>query len=396
MKKNLPFSLLLARLFLIGGIFLASAPFVQAQDMPLLHRGVNLSSWLANAPRQPLFARDFAQIKQAGFDHVRLPFDPTYFGFKLSAEDGDPAHIDFIALDRAIALAEQYDLPLILDIHPGDEFMETLERHNWAEKDFVNLWKAIAERYKTHASSVLVFELLNEPQYYKSEPLWNKLAARMIAAIRTISPNRILIIGAPRGSDIDALNDLQPLNDPRIIYAFHFYEPYMTTLQGIHIGFDDKMLRYFRQVPYPSSLATQGAASYAPLAPDQAQAQKEFQEYIDAPWDASHVAQRLQIAQDWALRHHARLLCGEYGVLRNHIDAESRYRWIKDTRSILDAYQIGWEIYDYADIFGITTPIGATHTDPVDGALTLIEPEKGVRRFDMQALAALGLKTDSK
>jgi endoglucanase len=351
---------------------------------------------MANAPRQPLFARDFAQIKEAGFDHVRLPFDPTYYGFKLSQNDGNPEHIDFIALDRAIALAEQYNVPLILDIHPGDAFMQTLERHVWAEKEFVALWTAIAERYKNHGTSALIFELLNEPQYYKSEALWNKLAARTVAAIRKISPNRTLIIGAARGSDIDALNDLETLNDPHIIYAFHFYEPYMTTLQGIHMGFDDKMLRYFRNVPYPSSLASQTSSVYAPTAPNATQAQQELQDYIHAQWDAAHIAARIQVAQDWADAHHVQILCGEFGVLRNHIDAASRYRWIHDVRRALDAKQIGWEIYDYADIFGITVPVGVTRTDPVDGAVTLNEAEKGTRRFDNQALEALGLKVDDK
>jgi endoglucanase len=379
-------------LFLCGVFFHLS--LATAQETLPLHRGLNLSSWLANAKRQPFFARDFAQIKEAGFDHVRLPFDPEYYGFKFSSKSGNADQIDFIALDRAIALAEQYDLPIILDIHPGDDFMKTLERHSWAENEFVDLWKVLAERYKSHPSSVLIFEILNEPQYYKTENLWNKLASRTRNAIRKISPDRVIVIDAPHGADVEALNFLQPEFDQHIIYAFHFYEPTLVTHQGIHIGFEDKMIRYFRSLPYPSSLATKTASFYAPSAPHQAQAQQELQDYIDAPWDAAHIASRIKIAKDWSDHYHVRLLCGEFGVLRNHIDSMSRYRWVNDTRSALDANAIGWELYDYSDIFGITTLTGATHTDPVDGAITLDDPDQGRRVFEPRALAALGMTSE--
>jgi hypothetical protein len=72
----------------------------------------------------------------------------------------------------------------------------------------------------------------------------------------------------------------------------------------------------------------------------------------------------------------------------------SRYRWVNDTRSALDANAIGWELYDYSDIFGITTLTGATHTDPVDGAITLDDPDQGRRVFEPRALAALGMTSE--
>jgi endoglucanase len=381
----------LLRFLVLGAMLLALPGAALAQQMPELHRGLNLSSWLANAPRQPLFARDFAQIKQAGFDHVRLPFNPEYVGFKLSSSGGDASQVHFIALDRAIALAEQYGLPVILDMHPSGEFVDTLENHAGAEKAFVELWKTIAERYKGHSSSALLFELLNEPQYYKAEARWSRLSARLVATIRAVSPDRILIIGAPHGSEIDGLPYLQTGNDPRLIYAFHFYEPYLVTHQGIHMGFEGKMIRYFRNMPYPSSLAVRKAADYAPTAPNPALAQNELWDYVRTPWNGAHIAERIDVAKAWAALHRVRILCGEFGVLRNHIDAESRYRWIADARKAMDADSIGWELWDYADLFGIAAPVGATSTDPVDGSVRLNDPEHGSRAFEPAALTALGL-----
>jgi endoglucanase len=381
------------RILVMLSLYIMTATVGHAADAPALQHGLNLSSWLANAPRQPLYARDFAHIKQAGFDHVRLPFNPAYYGFALSPNGGAAARVDFIGLDRTVSMAEQYQLPVIIDIHPDGAFMDTLERHVWAEKDFIDLWKTIAERYKNHGSGQVIFELLNEPQYYKSEGLWNKLAARTVAAIRAISPDRIIIIGAPHGSEIDALPFLQTGNDSHIIYAFHFYEPYLITHQGIHMGFEEKMIRYFRKLPYPSSLATGNAKEYAPTAPDAEKAQNELQEYKATPWDAEHVATRIHAAQQWATQHHVRILCGEFGVLRNHIDPDSRYRWIRDARSAMDTDGIGWELWDYTDLFGIAPPVEPSSPDPVDGSVRMSDSENGSRQFEPQALSALGLRT---
>ncbi|MDR3448283.1 MAG: cellulase family glycosylhydrolase [Alphaproteobacteria bacterium] len=381
---------------LVGLLLLALPVPAQAQQEPVLHRGLNLAGWIANAPRQPLFLRDFMQIKAAGFDHVRLPFNPEYYGFKLTQEGGDTSHIDFIALDRALAMADQAGLPVILDIHPSDEFVAKIQNYPWAEREFIDLWKAINQRYRDHSHAALLFELLNEPQYYKSEAGWTGLASRLVAAIHGTDPERVLIVGAPHGSDIDALPYLEPLiaetgNDPHILYAFHFYEPYVITLQGVHMGFDGKAVRYFGNLPYPSDLADKPVTAYLHNAPNLAEAQNEFADYLQAPWNADHVKARIQIAKDWADAHHVRVIAGEFGVLRNHIDPDSRYRWIHDVRAAFDADGIAWELWDYDDLCGIAPPVGATSTDPVDGSVRLVDPEKGSRRFEPQALTALGL-----
>jgi endoglucanase len=395
---KLSFLLVIALLFLAFPAQAGEAvpPTATPQTALPFHKGINLSSWLANAPRQPVYARDMAQIKQAGFDHVRLPFNPEYYGFKMSAEGGDLSHMDFTALDRAIAMAGQYGLPVILDLHPGGDLVETLEQYPWAEAQYTALWKTLAERYRAIPDDALSFELLNEPQYYRAEARWTRLTERLLATIRALSPTRTVVIGAPHGSEIDGLPYLQPVTDDHVIYSFHFYEPYIVTHQGIHMGFEDKMIRAFRNLPYPSDLANKAASFYAPNANNAAQAQNEFYDYISAPWDAEYMASRIKIAQDWATAHHVQIVCGEFGALRNHIDPASRYRWIHDARAAMDAGGIGWEIWDYTDLFGIAVPVGATTTDKVDGSVRLNDPDKGSRAFEPAALTALGLPAEAK
>lgn len=357
-------------------------------------RGLNFSSWLANAPRQPLYERDFRQVKQAGFDHIRLPFNPEQFGYRLEQERKNPADaVDFSALDRAIDLAATHELAVILDVHPRSAFMKTLEDSAWAETQFIELWSALAQRYKKVPAQKIAFALLNEPQYYTAGERYHQFMRRLIAAIRAVAPAHTIIVSAPRGSSIKGVTAMQPFDDPNIIYDFHFYEPYIVTHQGIHMGFPEKMLRFFRKVPYPSDRVERDANYHAPMATIPEQAQSELKEYTDAGWNDEKIAGRIKVAADWAAQHQARLICGEFGALRNHIDPASRYRWIAGVRRALESHGIGWSLWDYADLAGIAKPVGKTSTDPVDGSIRLVNPAQGHRMIEPEALAALGLHT---
>jgi len=372
-------------------LVLPSAASAVVQDASAFHKGINLSSWLANAPRQPLYERDFVQLKHAGFDHIRLPVNPEQMGFTL--EGGSLAHIDFRPLDNAIGLAIKSGLNVILDIHPSHNFMKTLEEKDSAEQAFASLWIALTTRYQRYPASQLAFELLNEPQYYHAEARYSHLVLNLIQAIRRADNTRTLVIAAPHGSSIDALQYLEPVTDAHVIYDFHFYEPYLVTHQSATWGFEKKMIRYFHDVPYPSDRVTHDARFYAENATSAAQAQSELDEYSHAAWNAEHIAARIKIAKAWALKNNVNLICGEFGVLRNRIAPESRYRWIRDTRTALEANGFGWELWDYTDVFGITTLTGETRANPNDGSVRLVDPEKGSRTIEPQALSALGLES---
>jgi endoglucanase len=366
-------------------------PAYALADSPALHRGLNLSSWLANAPRQPLGPQDFSAIRKAGFDHVRLPVNPEQMGFRLDGVSGTP-DAGFGPVDSAVALAQAHHLSVILDIHTTDSFRQKLENDPVAAARFTRLWHALALRYQPVDPKALIFELLNEPGYYHREQDYQTFAQQLATTIHTVSPDRIIIMDAPHGASLAGLQMLKPLPEPHMIYSFHFYEPYMITHQGIHRGFDQLMLRYFRHVPYPASKVDGDAGFYAPDAPSPAQAQQELDAYKLAGWDGQKIAARVHLAHDWAAQNHAAIICGEFGVLRNHIDTDSRYRWIHDARAALEHEDIGWELWDYADLFGITSLTGKTSTDPVDGSVRLVDPQHGKRVFEPQALRALGLE----
>lgn len=377
--------------------FFSSGIAAASEQAPALYRGVNLSSWFANAPRQPLGVRDFRQIEKLGFDFVRLPVNPEFIGFKLDGGPQQLQHLDLRKLDAAIDGLTQANLAVILDIHPENGFMTRLEQGGDAETQFIALWKALAAHYGKYPNDHVVFELLNEPAYYRKTRRYNDFIARVVKGVRETEPDRLLIVNTPGVlslKPVDALKATTLIPDPNIAYDVHYYQPYVISHQGMIFGFEGKQIRYLHNVPYPSSLVDkkkviQGLAPGAN--PDKAL--REVNAYVDENWTADSISAYLAPAAQWAKVNKVRVLVLEFGVLRNHIDAASRMRWITDVRQVLDNLGLGWAYWDYTDQFGIMKLVGKTAIDP-DGAVKFENPEDpaNARVAEPDAVQALGLK----
>jgi endoglucanase len=101
-------------------------------------------------------------------------------------------------------------------------------------------------------------------------------------------------------------------------------------------------------------------------------------QYLHDEWGPRRVRSDMDVAGRFAKEHKIRLVCNEFGVIRANVDVASRYRWIADVRSALEANEIGWTLWDYTDIFGITTQSA--------------QPNRvGSRNIESPAIQALGL-----
>ena len=363
---------------------------------PVLHRGINLAAWLAEPKRRTIYEWDARQLKAAGFDFVRLPVGPETFGFNIEGTDDVARSMDFGKVDKAVEMLEANGLDVVLDIHPASEFMDKLEQGGIYEDRFAAFWSAIASHYKVQSAQKLAYEILNEPQYYHHADRYNLLARRVLLGIRRIDPTRLVIIQPSATLDgspsmlVSYLNNLGEVSDPNLAYDVHFYRPYIVTHQGAVWFGNDSPIGYFSHVPYPARLVDKNKVALGPGA-NPASAKKELDQYVGDGWDRARIDSYIEPAAEWASQHHARLLMLEFGVLRTKIDPDSRYRWISDTRGVLDAHRIGWAVFDYADIFGIVRMLGQTNPMGLDGAVTFVNPEKGTYTIEPEAIEALGL-----
>jgi endoglucanase len=385
-RRLLAFGVLMASLILSARMLGAQAAEVPP---PTLRHGVNLSYWFTDSGREPMVARDFDQIRAAGFDHVRIPVNPESLGFSLYDGESGRVLFDFSTLDAAVGMARDHGLSAILDIRPSEGLMAQIEQDPRSEVGLIALWQHIADHYKPYSTSTIVFELLDEPRFKAAGSQYRMLIGDVVAAIRQVTPKNTLIVDLPKSATLDGFDDFVQLPDDNTIYAFHFYEPYIVTHQGLKAApVFGRALRYFRNLPYPSQAVNAGT-NYAPDGADTDEVKKELGDYTLANWDAGHIAGRIKVAADWAKANHQRVICTEFGVARRFIDPASRYQWIADTRKALEANNIGWTLWDYTDAFGITRLTGDTTKDPGDGVVRLVDPTTGTRDLEPEAVKAL-------
>jgi endoglucanase len=376
-----------ATVFAAVFLVLAALPAKADDPAPNLKHGINLTSWFTDFQRQPLTAHDFDQIKAAGFDHIRIPINPESLGFSISEASTGRVLFDFAGLDAAIDNARNRGLSVILDIQPGDGFLSEMEQDPRTEPAMIALWHRIADHYSTYSTGTMVYELLDNPRY-NSATAYHNLVSDIVSALHDVALKNTIIVDVPKQASVDGFTGFTPLATGTIWYAFHFYEPYLFTHQGLKMASSfGRSLRYVRNLPYPSAQANAGT-NYAPTAPDPIEAKTALVDYVTENWNAAQIGARLKLASDWATANKANVICTEFGVVRKNVPPQARYLWIVDTRNMLEADRINWTLSDYADLFGIVSLTGDTATDS-DGGVRLADPTQGSRDIEPDAIKAL-------
>lgn len=180
---------------------------------------------------------DIDFIASTGANTVRVPFhyklftDEDYMGL-TSGQDG------FARLDSVVEWCGKNDLYVILDMHDapagqtGDNIDDSygypwLFESEKAQELFCSIWKNIADHYKNEPV-ILGYELINEPiaTYFDNQEELNAklepLHKRVVAAIREVDPDHIILIGAPQwNSNFEPLKDTA--YDDQLMFTCHRY-----------------------------------------------------------------------------------------------------------------------------------------------------------------------------
>lgn len=323
-------------LFVAAGAWSAEVPF---------SRGVNLTGWLqTSGPRQIQFSKyskqDFMNIQSLGCDVIRLPINLHYMTDGEPDYKLDPLFLNF--LDQIVNWAEELKIHLILDNHTFNPAVET-------EADvgdiLIPVWTQLAEHYKNR-SSYLYYEVLNEP-HGLGDVLWNQIQQDVIDAIRTIDTTHTIIIGPASWNSYYNLSSMPVYDDEKLIYTFHFYDPFLFTHQGA--SWTDPSYESLAGVPFPYDEARM------PECPDDLKGT-----YVEYNLDhygeegtEEDVRALIDIAAEFGETRDVPLFCGEFGVYIPNSPAEDRVYWYGVVRSYLEEKGIAWTIWDYQGGFGL-------------------------------------------
>ena len=221
--------------------------------------------------------------REAGIEWVRLVPDK----WKAKERDfllGDAGSFgglvpeDLARLEEVLGWAEAEGMPVVVGMLnlPGCRWVQqnggVQDYRLWKDVRYQEqaaaFWKELASRLRDHPA-VVAYNPLNEPHPERQaghdgaeEPgflEWleahrgttadlDLFYARIVRAIRDVDPyTPILVEGYGHGS-VAGLTHLAPLDDPTILYSFHFYDPWQYTARKANkdrYAYPDKMPAYW-------------------------------------------------------------------------------------------------------------------------------------------------------
>jgi len=295
----------------------------------------------------------FDALRGYGATWVRLSYDkwqPRERDFLLGnadAYEGLPA-ADLAMLRATLDRAHQAGLKVVVAplSLPGMRWSQNnqgqFDDRLWQDKRYwsqaMTFWRDMARELKGHPA-IAAYNLINEPapekqgglaehadlghmqQWYAKEqgtardlPL---LYRQLIAAIREEDADTPIMVDAGWYAAADAFGYWPaPLEDPRVLYSVHMYEPYAAT-----------------SAP---NMARKHPIAYPGPAPFAGQTQQ---------WDGQRVERYLRQPLAWAEAMglpRSRLVVGEFGCMRR-LPGCSQY--LEDVLTVLDRNQLHWAFY---------------------------------------------------
>lgn len=300
------------------------------KKMAGFRKGVDLGGWLSQCDYSQerldyfIVEKDFAKIASWGADHVRLPFDYNI----VQKEDGSLIEEGFARLQKAIEWSKKYNLKIVLDLHKtkGFSFDKGENQSGFFESEslqnmFYVLWEEMAKRFGSDVENV-AFELLNEITDQSFIDAWNRISTECIKRIRKYAPDILILLGSYWNNSPDAVKDLLPPQDDKVIYNMHCYDPMKFTHQGAY--WTDMIV------------------------------QEDRYSFEDINIDAEYFIGRFASAVETAKKNNTALYCGEYGVI-DVATPEDTVKWYKAIHEAFEDLGIGRSAWSYKEMdFGLS------------------------------------------
>ncbi|WP_111671712.1 glycoside hydrolase family 5 protein [Algoriphagus litoralis] len=299
------------------------------------NNGINLTgmerTWDKPSFHSKAIISQLKELQRFGYTSVRLPLAVDYL-----------LHTDqrFLReLRKVVRYTESQDLILILAYfdHQLAEDQLDLKVLKLQEN-----WIAILKSLDGNLSNIYL-ELVNEPQL--SPNTWHSVVPDLVESIRKVSPNIPLILGATNFNSLFELSRMKPWDLDRIIYTFHYYEPFLYTHQGTAWTGPQNSTK---GIPYPF------AAEAMPVLSPQARGTAGEINYRDYALTGNRIAMEDKIGQisQWAKQHQVVLWCTEFGVTVNS-DPKSRQNYLLDLNQVLQNHGIPGFIWEWEGNFGV-------------------------------------------
>jgi endoglucanase len=392
----------------LAALFCLALPLAaRAQDFNGFHHGVAIHdamNWATmdkskklyvfppySDAKHPLTQNELAVIRHAGFDFVRLTVDPGPFlqfqGAQLDAT--------YEILRQRVQTVLDAGLAVVVDFHPAEQDPDYGSRALVAGPDtplfasYCTMITRTARLLDALHTDRVALETMNEPVIGgtpSADAQWQTMAEKLYHSARAASPTLTLIVAGDLAGDYQGLQALDPAPfaaDPRTIYTFHYYLPYLFTYQSMSKSND---LRTAADIPYPARTRPVEDSVAALRVRLDKSGETDRQKVTDANLEFKNLVQYRQanfgrgnIRDDfgkvaaWARASGiapSRIFLGEFNAIRKYgpydgaPDAD-RARWLKDVREEAEAEGFFWSIWAYRGYGGMAI-VENDNTDTID------------------------------
>jgi len=334
MKRFLKISLFL---FFLLNVFQLSAQLT-------FTKGVNLTGWFSagnarSIPFNKYTKKDIENIKSLGCDVIRLPIN--LHGMTSGSPDYKVDALFYYYLDKVIDWTEELQINLIIDNHTIPDATSKA-----VETPLLKIWPQMAKHYKNRSQKVF-YEILNEPNTLLASD-WAKIQAKAVDSIRAYDAVHTIIVTGADWGGILGLTALKKLNDPNLIYSFHFYDPFLFTHQGA--TWSNPSMGDLAGVPFPYD------ASRMPACPASLKGswiEGSLTNSYKTDGTIAKLKNTIDLAVNYAATNGVKIFCGEFGVYNQKSPDADRIEWYKIVPAYLSEKLIPWTMWDYQGGFGL-------------------------------------------
>ncbi|TGT63831.1 glycosyl hydrolase [Mesorhizobium sp. M00.F.Ca.ET.170.01.1.1] len=375
-----------------------------------MKRGLNLDQWVtwpaedkwgdraAILPypewRKFLKEDDHKALKDAGFDFLRMPVDPSPFLSERTPALRDDLYASVLDSARLINRA---GLKVIVDLHlipaGGNRTIGMGEvMGDPATFDaYLELVRKMARTLAAEEPGQVALELMNEPIVDcdgSATSLWPDRQKKLFAAARSSATRLTLILTGGCYSNAESLARIDPkaIPDDNVIWTFHSYDPFLLTHQGATWAGD--FIQYVTGLPYPLTAVSRAQLDVTlDTIRDRIKAEAPWARqsgllaYLDEQVAGLDSPEKLLAAMDapfktvdaWAKANGIKpenITLGEFGMIRKEygnayaMPAEYRAAYVGDMIARAETHGFSWSVWSYGGAFGIVDGFDGEKAEP--------------------------------
>ncbi|MBZ9820701.1 glycoside hydrolase family 5 protein [Mesorhizobium sp. CA4] len=375
-----------------------------------MKRGLNLDQWVtwpaedkwgerqAILPypewRKFLKEDDLKALKDAGFDFLRMPVDPSPFLSDRTAALRDDLYASVLDSARMINRA---GLKVIVDLHlipaGGNRKigMSEVMRDPAVFDAYTELVRKMARTLTKENPKLVALELMNEPLVdceANGTNLWPDRQKQLFAAARASATRLTLVLTGGCYSNAESLARIVPrtIADDNIIWTFHSYDPFLLTHQGASWAGD--FIPYVTGLPYPPTAVPKAQLDVTlDTIRDRIRAEAPWARrsgllsYLDEQVATMDSPEKLLGVMDapfanvdaWAKANGVKpqnITLGEFGMIRKEygngfvMPAAYRAAYVRDMIARAEAHGFSWSVWSYGGAFGIVEAFDGEKAEP--------------------------------